>query len=57
VVAYTYDFTILVTAPEDISAIRDAMRCYVKASGAILNVSKSQALEVGVWDSTERVLD
>jgi hypothetical protein len=56
VVAYTYDVTILVTAPEDILAIRDAMRCYEKASVAILNFNKSQALAVGAWDTTERVL-
>jgi len=57
VVAYADDVKILVTSPEDITAIRDATRCYEKATGAVLNVGKSQALAVGIWDTTVRVLD
>jgi len=46
VVGYADDVTIPVTAPEDISVIRNAIQCYEKATGAVLNISKSQALAV-----------
>jgi len=29
--------------------------CYEKATGAVLNIGKSQALTVGTWDTTRRV--
>jgi len=57
VVAYADDVTILLTAPDNITVIRNAIQCYEKATGAVLNIRKSQALAVGTWDTTLRVLD
>jgi hypothetical protein len=45
--AYADDITLLITTPEDIDAVKDAIQCYEKATGAILNIRKSQALSVG----------
>jgi hypothetical protein len=56
-VAYENDVSIFLTTPEDFTKISDAIRCYERATGAVLNVSKSQALAVGTWDNTWRVLD
>jgi hypothetical protein len=39
-----------VTKPDDFRVIREAVRCYKKASGAHLNVRKSQALAIGRWE-------
>jgi len=50
-VAYADDVTILATSPEDIIAIRDAVQQYEKATGAVLNIHKTQALPVGTWDT------
>jgi hypothetical protein len=45
-----------VSAPEEIMAIRETIHCYVKATGAVLNIGKSQSLAVDTWDTTRRVL-
>lgn len=37
-VAYADDVSILVDAPEEITAIREAIQCYGKATGAVLNI-------------------
>jgi ketosteroid isomerase-like protein len=47
VVVYADDITIFVTEPEEITAIEKALRSYEKATGAMLNIAKSQALAVG----------
>jgi hypothetical protein len=57
VIAYADDVTLLITTPEDIDAVKDAVQCYKKATGTILNIRKSQALAVGVWDTTIPVMD
>jgi len=57
VVAYADDITGFVTAPEEITAIELALRCYERATGAKLNIEKSHALAVGTWDTTRRVMD
>ena len=44
VVAYADDVTILVTAPEEIAAIKEALRRYEEATGAKLNIVKSHAM-------------
>ena len=49
---YADDVTIPVTAPEDISVIRNAIQCN-EATSAVLN----QALAVGTWDTKLQVLD
>jgi hypothetical protein len=57
VVAYADDTTVLVTESEEITAIWEALRSYEQATGAMLNISKSQALAVGTWDTTGSVLN
>jgi len=52
VLAYADDITIFVTKLEDIPAIRDAIRFYERATGAMLNIRKSKAMTVGAWDTT-----
>jgi hypothetical protein len=56
VVAYA-DVSILMTTPDDITVGNDAIRCFEKATGAMLNISKSQALAVSTWDTSREVLD
>jgi hypothetical protein len=56
-VAYADDVTILSTTLEDTEVIRDAQCCYERATGAIVNIAKSQAMAVGRLDTTRRVLD
>jgi len=56
-VAYADDVTIFATSPEDIVAIRDAVQQYEKATGAVLNIHKSQALPVGIWDTNLPVMN
>jgi hypothetical protein len=46
-----------VTAPEEISAIEEALRCYEEATGAKLNIAKSHAMAVGTWDTTRTVMN
>jgi hypothetical protein len=43
VVAYADDVTILVTSPNDIQLIKDAITCCQEASGAQINLGKSKA--------------
>ena len=57
IVAYADDVTILATSPEDIIAIRDAVHRYEKATGAVLNIQKSQELPVGTWDTNLPVMN
>ena len=57
IVAYANDVTILATSPEDIIAIRDAVHRYEKATGAVLNIQKSQELPVGTWDTNLPVMN
>jgi hypothetical protein len=55
-VAYADDITILVTASEDIQRLKEIVQCYEGATGARLNVRKSQALAVGTWDLTRSMM-
>ena len=52
VVAYADDVTIFVSQREDFRIVRDALQCYEKASGARLNIQKSNALAIGEWIGT-----
>jgi hypothetical protein len=47
IVAYADDITILVTAEDEIPALRTAIMCYQDASGARINLAKSNAMAVG----------
>jgi len=56
-VTYADDVTILATSTEDIISIRDAVHRYEKATDAVLNIQKSQALPVGAWDTNLPVMN
>jgi hypothetical protein len=56
IVACADAVTILATSPEDIIAIRDAVHRNENATGAVLNIQKSQALPVGTWDTNLPVI-
>ena len=51
VVSYA-DVTIFVTQRDDFRIVRDALQCHEKASGARLNIQKSEALAIGGWIGT-----
>jgi accessory colonization factor AcfC len=55
IVAYA-DITILVTAEEEIPAFRSTIMCYQEASGARINLAKSNALAVEGWKTTIDVM-
>jgi hypothetical protein len=57
VIAYADDVTIFLTAPEDVEALRQVLRSYEQATGAKVNVTKSQALVDGRWDKARPVLE
>jgi hypothetical protein len=56
-VAHEDDVTILATSRGDIIAIRDAIQQYEKATGAVVNIQKSQALPVSSWDTNLPVMN
>jgi hypothetical protein len=47
IVAYADDVTILITDPNEVPLVQDALKCYQEASGATINIDKSNALAVG----------
>jgi hypothetical protein len=55
-VAYADYISILVTIPDDITIVKDAVNCYERATGAVLNIRKSQALALGTWDTSRMVM-
>ena len=56
VVAYADDVSVLITSEDEVKIIRDALRCYAKATGAKLNIEKSGVLAVGNWDTSCNVM-
>jgi hypothetical protein len=47
--AYADDVTIFVTQPEDFKKIRTTIKCFEKATGALLHPYKSKAMATGGW--------
>jgi hypothetical protein len=56
VIAHADDVTVFVTKPEDFRIIQDAVRCFEKASGAHLNITKSKAIAIGGWETSRNDL-
>jgi hypothetical protein len=50
IIAYADDVSILITAPEETPLIKDALMAYQEASGATVNIAKSQSMAIGGWD-------
>jgi hypothetical protein len=55
VVAYADDMTIFITSISELHAVEDAIRLFEKASGARVNPTKSQALPIGRWTTSDTV--
>jgi hypothetical protein len=55
-VAYADEISILVTSPKDVRTIIEAITCYEKATGTVLNVAKSRGLEVGSWNTSYDIM-
>jgi len=56
VLAYADDVKVFVTQPAAFAKIRQAVRCFEKATGARLNPTKSKALAVGAWTEPITIL-
>jgi hypothetical protein len=56
IVANADDITILVTAEDEIPALRTTIMCYQEASGTRINLAKSNAMTVGGWKTTIDVM-
>jgi hypothetical protein len=56
VMAYADDVTIILTSPQEIDIVGEALESYQEASGAKVNLAKSTALAVGGWDNTTDIL-
>jgi hypothetical protein len=57
VVAYTDDVTVFLTSPHDISAIQDALHTYEQATGTKINIRKSKALAMELWDTSINIIN
>jgi exonuclease III len=55
VVAYADDVTIFITSISEFQVVEDAIRLFEKASGALVNPTKSQALPTGRWPTSDTV--
>ena len=57
VTANADDVTTILTDPQDIPKVHDAIRLHAEASGAELNVRKSAALPLGAWNTGHMIFD
>jgi hypothetical protein len=57
VVAYADDVTVFLTSPHDVSAVQDALQTYEQATGAKININKSKALAMGLWDTSINIIN
>jgi hypothetical protein len=56
IVVYANDVTIFLTSPREIRAIQ-VLETYEKASGAKINITKSKAMALGVWDTSANIIN
>jgi hypothetical protein len=57
VTAYADDITIILTSPDNIPKLQQVLNTCAQASGANINIKKSQALALGTWDKNIQILD
>jgi hypothetical protein len=57
VIAYADDVAVIVTRPEDICIIQEAIHTYELATGAKVNIHKSKALALGSWNKSVPIMD
>jgi hypothetical protein len=56
IITYADDVTIILRSQDEILHVQEALRVYEAASGARLNLRKSQAMALGSWDTTIDVM-
>jgi hypothetical protein len=56
VVAYADDIYIMVTSPEDVPKIRQAIICYERATCAALNVATSRTVAASSWNTALEIM-
>jgi len=56
-VAYADDVTVFLTSPADVQNLQEALRTYEEATGSKINMQKSQALAIGGWDASSKIMD
>jgi hypothetical protein len=56
-VAYAHDVTEFLKTRQDITILHEIIRQYEAASGAQINIQKSTALQMGVWDTNTTIMD
>ena len=56
-VAYADDVSVFVTSQADVQKLQVALRTYEEATGAKINVQISQALAIGGWDPSNKIMD
>jgi hypothetical protein len=55
-IAYADDVTINLSSPKDIPIVQETLRCYEDASGAKLNIQKSNAMALGSWNTSHTIM-
>jgi hypothetical protein len=55
VIAYADDITILMS-PEEIPKLKEILNLYTTASGASINITKSKAMAIERWDTSQTVI-
>jgi len=56
VIAYADDVTLLLTSPSEIPKLQAIFDQYGKASGPKINIQKSKAMAMGMWDTTLNIM-
>jgi hypothetical protein len=56
IITYADDVTIILRPRDEIQHVREPLRIYEAASGARLNLNKSQATALGSWDTSIDVM-
>jgi len=56
VIAYSDDVTLLLTSPIEIPKLQAILDQYGKESGAKINIQKSKAMAMGMWDTTVNIM-
>ena len=57
VVAYADDVTVLLTDRDEAQTLQDVLGTYENATGAKINTSKTKALAIGGWDTSQKIMD
>jgi len=56
VIVYSDDVTLLLTSPSEIPKLQAILNQYGKESGAKINIQKSKAMALGMWDTTVNIM-